>query len=408
MTFAMRSSITLASGPTAPKFLSSGSSHGWESPRASSTTGGTGHGLANEHNALVPRDWWLEGWEKRAVLDYHAGHPLEGYRRLAFMMLDANVVAVSPSSVYRVLPRCRINQATQQQTLPQGHWSLQARLDVSRHSVWSQPNAVGTLAHTRLRYTPQGVRKIWLADRGGPRRNDSWHEARVVLPETVAVPFRPRLEVAALIEPMHTLIRQEMAERPGVLLAIHDWSTLSFGGHESKKDRVELTHAKDVGYDLATVLMVRGDDGAPIAPALVSLTTAEGVLSTRDDAPVAALCHIDQVREAMRYVDGLSFNTPLVHVIDREADSVNHWRQWSADGHLALVRADDRKVLCDRQETSFIAIADRLHQEDAFKDAGKAQYHGRWARLYVAETKVILHRPGKRNVDASPSEYRIG
>ena len=208
----------------------------------------------------------------------------------------------------------------------------------------------------------------------------------------------PRLEVAALIEPMHNLVRQEMADRPGVLLSIHDWSTLGFGGHASKTDRIELTHAKDVGYDLATVLMVRGDDGAPIAPALVSLTTADGVLSTRDDAPAADLCHIDQVRVAMRYVDDLKFNSPLVHVIDREADSVNHWRQWSADGHLALVRADDRKVLCAGQETSLVAIADRLHQEDAFKDAGTARYHGRSARLYVAETEVILHRPGKRNV----------
>ncbi|WP_406693462.1 hypothetical protein V5E97_20760 [Singulisphaera sp. Ch08] len=63
----------------------------------------TRYGLANEHNALVPRDWWLEPWEKQAVLDYHATHPLEGYRRLAFMMLDADVVAMSPSSVYRVL-----------------------------------------------------------------------------------------------------------------------------------------------------------------------------------------------------------------------------------------------------------------------------------------------------------------
>ena len=45
-----------------------------------------------------------------------------------------------------------------------------------------------------------------------------------------------------------------------------------------------------------------------------------------------------------------------------------------------------------------VAIADRLHQEDAFKDAGTARYHGRSARLYVAETEVILHRPGKRNV----------
>jgi putative transposase len=61
------------------------------------------YGRVNEHNALVPRDWWLEPWEKQAILDFHARYPLEGYRRLAFMMLDADVVAVSPSSVYRVL-----------------------------------------------------------------------------------------------------------------------------------------------------------------------------------------------------------------------------------------------------------------------------------------------------------------
>jgi putative transposase len=61
------------------------------------------YGKVNEHNAWVPRDHWLEPWEKAAILDFEAAHPLEGYRRLAFMMLDADVVAVSPSSVYRVL-----------------------------------------------------------------------------------------------------------------------------------------------------------------------------------------------------------------------------------------------------------------------------------------------------------------
>lgn len=61
------------------------------------------YGKANEHNGQVVRDWWLAGWEKQAILDYHDRHPLEGYRRLAFMMLDDDVVAVSPSSVYRVL-----------------------------------------------------------------------------------------------------------------------------------------------------------------------------------------------------------------------------------------------------------------------------------------------------------------
>lgn len=61
------------------------------------------YGKANEHNAKVPRDHWLENSERQAIIAYHEGHPLEGYRRMTFMMLDEDVVAVSPASVYRVL-----------------------------------------------------------------------------------------------------------------------------------------------------------------------------------------------------------------------------------------------------------------------------------------------------------------
>ena len=61
------------------------------------------YGKANEHNGRIPRDFWLREWEKQAILDFSDRYPLEGYRRLAFMMLDQDVVAVSPSSVYRVL-----------------------------------------------------------------------------------------------------------------------------------------------------------------------------------------------------------------------------------------------------------------------------------------------------------------
>jgi transposase InsO family protein len=61
------------------------------------------YGKVNEHNALVPRDHWLTDEEKRAILDFQQEYPLEGYRRLTFMMLDRDVVAASPTSVYRVL-----------------------------------------------------------------------------------------------------------------------------------------------------------------------------------------------------------------------------------------------------------------------------------------------------------------
>ena len=52
------------------------------------------YGKVNEHNGLVPRDHWLEPWEKRAIIEFHHQYPLEGYRRLTFMMLDRDIVAV--------------------------------------------------------------------------------------------------------------------------------------------------------------------------------------------------------------------------------------------------------------------------------------------------------------------------
>jgi putative transposase len=93
------------------------------------------YGLANEHNALVPRDWWLQEWEKTAIIAFHADYPQEGYRRLAFMMLDGDVVAVSPSSVYRVLKDAGLIKAHNskpslkgtgfvQPLLPHEHWHV--------------------------------------------------------------------------------------------------------------------------------------------------------------------------------------------------------------------------------------------------------------------------------------------
>ncbi len=90
------------------------------------------YGMANEHNGKVPRDFWLEDWEKQAIIDYHFEHPLEGYRRLAFMMMDEDVVYVSPSTVHRVLQRAGLTKrggkpsqkgtGFEQPARPHEHW----------------------------------------------------------------------------------------------------------------------------------------------------------------------------------------------------------------------------------------------------------------------------------------------
>lgn len=61
------------------------------------------YGKVNEHNCWIPRDFWVDQWEKDVIISFYFEHQREGYRRLTFMMLDRDIVAVSPSTVYRVL-----------------------------------------------------------------------------------------------------------------------------------------------------------------------------------------------------------------------------------------------------------------------------------------------------------------
>jgi putative transposase len=93
------------------------------------------YGQVNEHNAWVPRDHWLEDWEKQAIVGYHHQHPLDGYRLLTYMMMDADVVAVSPASTYRVLKAAGLlgrwnakpsskGTGFAQPIGPHGHWHI--------------------------------------------------------------------------------------------------------------------------------------------------------------------------------------------------------------------------------------------------------------------------------------------
>jgi transposase InsO family protein len=93
------------------------------------------YGKANEHNGKVPRDTWVLPEERQAVLNFHEQNPLEGYRRLAFMMLDQDVAAMAPSTVYRILrdaerlsrwPRSRSLKGTGfvQPERPHQHWHV--------------------------------------------------------------------------------------------------------------------------------------------------------------------------------------------------------------------------------------------------------------------------------------------
>jgi transposase InsO family protein len=77
----------------------------------------------------------LQEWEREAIIDFYRKHPDEGYRRLTYMMIDADVVAASPSSAYRVLKQAKLlnrwnekpskkGQGFQQPEKPHEHWHI--------------------------------------------------------------------------------------------------------------------------------------------------------------------------------------------------------------------------------------------------------------------------------------------
>lgn len=88
----------------------------------------------NTHNGKTPKKHWILDWEKESIISYAKSHPNEGYRRLTYEMLDENIVAVSPSTTYRVLKRAgllniwnRTRKSTKgsgfvQPIVPHEHW----------------------------------------------------------------------------------------------------------------------------------------------------------------------------------------------------------------------------------------------------------------------------------------------
>jgi len=93
------------------------------------------YGKANEHNALIPRDHWILPEERESIIRYAQEYPLEGYRRLTFMMLDHDIAAVSPATTYRVLKQAGLigrnthapskkGQGFEQPLRPHEHWHI--------------------------------------------------------------------------------------------------------------------------------------------------------------------------------------------------------------------------------------------------------------------------------------------
>lgn len=205
----------------------------------------------------------------------------------------------------------------------------------------------------------------------------------------------PRVTLTELIQPIQKLGRRaaQQSLSPYVLLAF-DWSKLDFDGHANKKDLTQLSQKRDRGYELATALLIDAQDGSPLAPMGLSVLCARGMHTTESDQIQPRTSHLEQVRPWMERAESWELGKTPVFVIDREADSVRHFRDWNRNGHRFLARVDDRCVEFRQQKTRLEAVVSTLEAEDAFTRIDDVTLRGQSAVRWVAQTEVTLTEPG--------------
>jgi len=208
------------------------------------------------------------------------------------------------------------------------------------------------------------------------------------------------VSLSVLQEPLTAAAHDGIAKHCGqYALCVHDWSRLS-DKHLNKTDTYAVTHPTDVGYDLQSSLIVSDLTGLPVAPVAQRLVSADGSYSTYGDAasPSPAKNHLEEVTDCIRHLDAQGFPRPVVHMIDREGDSVAHIRCWDAAGSLWVVRAKDNpKVGYGDKPTACKAVAADL----VFGQTRQVSYHGKTYWQWVAEAEVSLTRPAK------PSQKKV-
>jgi hypothetical protein len=216
-----------------------------------------------------------------------------------------------------------------------------------------------------------------------------------------------RVSLPALAEPLQQAAREGcVASGSSFVLMMHDWCKLSYQKHASKADTCQVTHEHDIGYELMTSLAVEAERGAPLAPVATQLRAKHQVHSTLASQPRKTARHLDQLAPTMAAIDELQLGRTPVHIIDREADSLGHFRAWSQGRHLFLVRCDERRVRWQGQSALLSEIKAVLDREARFQAAGKARYRGKRVAREVAEVEVVLDRIHKTRLRGKQKDVR--
>ncbi len=202
----------------------------------------------------------------------------------------------------------------------------------------------------------------------------------------------PAVSLPQLAEPLIAAAKRVLTDETGdFALIIHDWSELNYDLHTRKADRKAICHKRSLGYSLQTALLISDRDGTPISPLSFSLWANDGLYTTRQSPVLADCSHLDEITDTLATISKMQLSKPVVHLIDRAADSVGHYRQWDDQGEAFIVRAravPQVEFEGERRRLGRVAAGLSLRLGQAIAVAP-----GLVGQQLLAETKVTITRP---------------
>ena len=175
-------------------------------------------------------------------------------------------------------------------------------------------------------------------------------------------------------------------------LVIHDWSSVNYLTHKSKKDKKILHNEYEQGYELQSSLVVSDRNGMPVGVFAQNLTTIDGVLSSyRDEGLHVEQSHLQELAERVQWIEKQEVSKPVVHIVDREGDALE-WLRATPKSHW-LIRCKQNSTVDFNGRRYRL---DELAQELTYsQEAVEIEYKGKAAGLTFAQANVVLSRAAK-------------
>lgn len=186
-------------------------------------------------------------------------------------------------------------------------------------------------------------------------------------------------------------------------LIAHDWSGLSYKSHTSKKDRYGVHHERELGYELQSSLLLSDQTGCPLAPIALNVVTKHEILSTYREEVSRSETHLEELAQRVGYLEKCGFEKPLVHIVDREADSIQLMRKLCDQKWVFRSRSNSRVA-----HEGLTVRVDELAKRLTYLVSREINYKGQKAIQHLAETEVLIDRISqpKRRIDGKKQRIK--